>query len=114
MVSFERTLFDINEAFQHMGILATDKYITETTVAFATLITFIAVPLIIKLNEYITSLDSGNKYAPLFIIGSIFILLYISEYYSAILIALILINFYQIIDYYPKYKKIKNYIDRFF
>ncbi len=114
MVSLERVLFDTNEALHHMGILANDKYITETTLAFATLITFILAPLIGRIGVYIIALDPSNKYTPAFIIGGIFMVFYISKEYHAIVIILILFGLYYIVNTYPYFRDIKNYIDRFF
>jgi chromate transport protein ChrA len=114
MVSLQRALFDTNEALHHMGVLPLDKSITEINLAFATVMIFMAVPIIIWLINYISSLDPDNRYTAPFIIGTIFAFFCLAEAYFAILIVLIAIGFLNIIYKYPQYEHIKKYIQSFF
>lgn len=112
MISLERLLFDLNEAFYNIEFIPPDRYITFQVILFALLVVTVAIPLNIKLVEYIDSLEL--KYIPLIIIAISFLILYILGGYLPILIVLCLIGFYLIIATYPQYRDIKDFIERLF
>ena len=114
MKSLEWVLFDINEKLHYENVLSGDKYITVESVGFTIAMIFVAMPVIIKLNDYLNELDPYLKYTPWIIISICFLVLYIVEGYIQILISLLLIGFYLIILSNPQYKHIKNHIERFF
>ncbi|QSZ43152.1 hypothetical protein GJV85_13330 (plasmid) [Sulfurimonas aquatica] len=114
MVNFERALFDANEALHHMGVLAADKNITLFALAFSLVITLMTLPMIIRMVAYIMEKDTENLYLPIFVSLSLLLTLFLLEAYSIILAACIFGGFIYLINRYPQYRDIKNYIDRFF
>ena len=114
MKSLEWVLFDINEALHYENILPTDKYITVESIGFVTIMMFVAMPLILKLMNYLNELDPYLKYTPWIIMSICVLALYILGGYIPIMINLSITGLYLIIATNPKYKHIKNYIGRFF
>lgn len=114
MVTLERALFDTNEALHHMGVLPPDKSITTASLMLAMGLTIAALPLIRKGVIWLLSLDPELKYFPFIIMGIYLSVLLLVHAYMTILILLLLIGFLYIIHVYPQYKKIKEFIDRYF
>ena len=107
---FPLLLIDLNEWLHHMQYLPEDKFVTANIL----LMTLLASPFILMLLNYITKLDREMKYIPYFIIGFMFFSLYIIKAYGAIFISILFCGFLGIVVLNPKYKHLKDYIDRFF
>lgn len=114
MVSFEKALFDTNEALHHMGVFPADKNITLTSMIISLVVIFSIMPLIVKSVNYLASKDPKQIYTPLFSICSMLVILLLVQAYYAILGAFIAGGLYYIVVSYPQYSDIKNYINRFF
>jgi hypothetical protein len=114
MVPLQRALFDTNEALHDMELLSQDVYITESSLFFAMVMIFALAPLIQKIVDYTLEIDPQQKYTALFIIASVLVALYLLEGYFALLMVFLIVGFYLIIDTYPQYRDIKEYIDKFF
>jgi len=82
VVTLERMLFDVNEAYHHMGLIADDKYITPTNLllsAFVTGILMIGFVYIMRRDNFETIKRLNRKYGDalhLTILGVMVVVLY--------------------------------------
>jgi len=114
MVTLEKMLFDVNEAWHHMGLIPVDHYLTVNSLLFSIIMTFLLAPLLGRALNWLYENETYKKYNGVIIITIIFGIFMIMGEYGAILISLLLMMFIRIVYTNPKYKSIQEYIDRIF
>jgi Kef-type K+ transport system membrane component KefB len=107
-------LFDINEAWHHMGILSADKMVDGYSILFGLAVTFVMAPVVMKTLDYLFAPERRIEFFLLSVTGMVFILLYLMKAYGLMAITALMIGFYVIVAGNPKYDHLKRYIDRYF
>ena len=114
MVTLERMLFDVTEAWHHMGILQPDRYVTVSSLVYSMILTAVLLPLLYK-GLYWLYINEGYEqyiYNGVIVITGGFLIL--MKAYGALLFVILYYLFYAIVVMNPKYKYIKDYIERLF
>lgn len=107
-------LFDTTEGLHQMGILTPDKYITPSIWFLSIITTFLLAPLIGRVVIYVCENETVDKYIGEITISVVFGILLLMRAYVAILVGVILVILLEIIYSDPKYKYIRDYLERFF
>lgn len=108
--SLEKILFDMNDGLHRAGVIADEKYITQESLLFALIATLILNPLFMRVIES----KIYDKYFIFFMSVVLMILIYMMAGFFPILLVIIIVGFIDIIYKYPKYRSIKEFIDRLF
>ena len=107
-------LFDVTDAWHQMGILPSDSYITVSSFVYSMILTILSMPLLFKGVDWLLQKEGSEKY--IFNAGILIILVFLAlmKAYGAIIFAILYYLFYSIVITNPKYKYIKDYIEKLF
>lgn len=114
MVSFEKALFDTNEALHHMGFIPLDKSITLTSIALSFVVMALLAPFMGRLLAYLFDKDRELKYTSWIMIGILMLIILVAGDLLMFIATLLFMGCIYIIYSYDQYSKIREYLDRIF